>query len=230
MTNVDLPHAVLFDLDGTLVDTVGTRVEAWSDVFSRLGIASDREHLGTLMGSDGKYLARQVALRAGRELSDAEASAIDHLAGARFGELNQQPRPLPGARQILEYLDAAGVTWAIATSSRPEQVQVSVDAVGLRHQPFVADGSHVEHAKPAPDLLLAAAEQMGVAPRGTWYVGDSVWDMRAAVSAGMTAVGVVTGATSEDALREAGAEVIYRDLMSLLVALGGRVEPGDEPA
>jgi HAD superfamily hydrolase (TIGR01509 family) len=227
MTTVDLPHAVLFDLDGTLVDTVGTRVDAWSDVFSRLGIASDREHLATLMGSDGRFLARQVALRAGRELSDAEASAIDHLAGARFGELNRQPRALPGARQVLEYLDAAGVPWAIATSSRPEQVQVSVDAVGLGHQPFVADGSHVAHAKPAPDLLLATAEQMGIAPRGAWYVGDSVWDMRAAVAAGMTAVGITTGATSEDALREAGAEVTYRDLLALLETLGGEVDSGD---
>ena len=215
-------RAFLFDLDGTLVETVGIRIEAWMEVFRRFGIEAEHDFVGSLMGSDGKHVAREVASRAGRTLEPGQDAEIDRLAGERFGELNHDPRALPGASDILAFLDRAGVPWAIATSSRPEEATASVDALELGRRPIVADGGDVEHAKPAPDLLLKASRDLGVDPTGTWYVGDSTWDMQAAVAAGMVAVGVATGATSETDLSEAGAHVTYPTLHALLDELSSR--------
>jgi HAD superfamily hydrolase (TIGR01549 family) len=214
------PHAFLFDLDGTLIDTVGTRVEAWMDIFGQEGIPADPAFVGTLMGSDGRFVVHTVVGEAGRTVSDAAAIDIDHRAGLRFGELNHAPRALAGVREIVDYVESLGLPWAIATSSLPGQVQESIDALGLDSHPVVTDGSHVDHAKPAPDLLLNAAQQIKVEPAGTWYVGDSRWDMLAAVAAGMTAIGVTTGATPAEELREAGAAIVVEGLPQLLATVG----------
>jgi HAD superfamily hydrolase (TIGR01509 family) len=167
------------------------------------------------MGADGTRVAREVAEAAGRTLDDAEALDIDHRAGAAFSRLIRDPAALPGVLELLADLDRRGIPWAIATSSRRDQVRSSVDALGLPRPPTITDGSHVRHAKPAPDLLLAAAEQAGMEPATTWYVGDSRWDMLAAVAAGMVALGVATGATDGPALRASGAERTYPDLTAL---------------
>ena len=126
------------------------------------------------------------------------------------------PKPLPGARELLGALDERRLTWAIATSSRREQVAASIAALGLDHQPRIVDGSHVERAKPAPDLLLLGARELGVAPTECWYVGDSTWDMRAASAAGMVAIGVLAGAAVDEmALRDAGATLVVPTLGDL---------------
>jgi len=202
------PRALIFDLDGTLVDTVGTRIEGWLRTFEEYGIPADRGHVASLIGADGKRLAREVAEAAGRRLSDEEAEEIDRRAGEVYGQLNTDPRQLPGARELLLALDEAGLTWAIATSSRAEQVMASVDALQLPRRPHIADGSHVEHAKPAPDLLLHAAQELGLPPAACWYVGDATWDVMAALAAGMPCVAVASGSASAEALVEAGASAV----------------------
>ena len=102
----------------------------------------------------------------------------------------------------------SSLPWAIATSSRREQTTVSVAALRLAGQPRIVDGSHVEHAKPAPDLLLLAAKQLRTAAKSTWYIGDATWDMLASYAAGMIGVGVAYGAVTGDELRDAGARVV----------------------
>lgn len=200
------PSAIVFDLDGTLVDTVGDRIEAWTAAFDERSIPVDRAQLEPMIGMDGRMLARQVARTAARALADAEVEELDRRAGELFDERNRDPRPLPGARELLSRLDTLGITWAIATSSRPEQVARSVAALGVPGRPRIVDGSRVEHAKPAPDLLLLAARELGTDPRGTWYVGDSTWDMQAANAARMPGIGVLAGAAVDaDALLRAGA-------------------------
>jgi phosphoglycolate phosphatase-like HAD superfamily hydrolase len=115
-------------------------------------------------------------------------------------------------------MDRAGVTWAIATSSRPEQVTASIASLRLHVPPRIIDGSRVEHAKPAPDLLLLAARELGVEPGAAWYVGDSTWDMQAAVAAGMHPVAVLAGAAvGADELRAAGASVLLETLDDLFL-------------
>lgn len=208
------PSAIIFDLDGTLVDTVPARIDAWEAAFVERGISATRSELGPMIGMDGVRLAREVLAAAGRE--DADARDVDRRAGELFDERNQSPQPLPGARELLTRLDEAGITWAIATSSRAGQVAGSVAALRLDHQPRIIDGSAVEHAKPAPDLLLIAARELAVEPSTAWYVGDSTWDMRAAVMADMVPIAVLAGAAVDaGALRGAGASVVLETLLEL---------------
>ena len=217
------PAAVLFDLDGTLVDTVETRIAAWLDVFAEAGLPTTRDRLAPLIGVDGKRLAREIAAIAGKAIDDARAEEIDRRAGERYEELNTSPRPLPGFGRLVEVLEARGITWAIATSSRKEQVATSVDALGLDTEPRIVDASHVKHAKPEPDLLLLAAKEVGVEPSRCWYVGDSTWDMVSAVAAGMIAIGVTAGsAVDAGALEGAGATAVVERLADLAEALAGR--------
>ena len=216
MSRDGAPDALLFDLDGTLVDTVPARIEAWLAVLTEAGIATSRDALKPMIGMDGRRLAAEAAAAAGRRLSDEEADELDRVSGARFDALNRDPRPLPGARDLLVRLDEANATWAVATSSRAEQVAASVRALGLPHPLRIVDGSHVEHAKPSPDLLLRGADELGVDPGATWYVGDATWDMRAARAAGMRAIGVLAGAAVGEAeLRGAGADVVLPTLREL---------------
>ena len=210
------PSALIFDLDGTLVDTVQTRIAAWLQTFEEFGIPADRRQVANLIGSDGRRLARVVAEAAGRTIDAALAEEIDRRAGEVYSKLNTDPRPLPGARELLQALDAMGLRWAIATSSRPEQVGKSIESLNLSRPPKIVDGSRVEHAKPAPDLLLFAARELGVEPSHAWYVGDSIWDMQAARAAGMTPIGVASGSATADELEGAGASLTVDNLNQVL--------------
>ncbi len=210
------PGGVIFDLDGTLVDTVSARIQGWVEALAGAGIAAEPGVIAPMIGMDGKRVAREVAGHAGRMLSDEEVEAIDKAAGTAFDRLNLAPRPLPGGVELLAAIEESGLPWVIATSSRQEQVSVSVAALGLERQPEIVDGSHVEHAKPAPDLLLLAASRLGVEPTRCWAIGDSTWDMRAAVAGGLIAVGVTAGSavTAEDLL-QAGATLVVPALTDL---------------
>ncbi len=217
LSPVPRPAAVIFDLDGTLVDTVEARIRAWLAVFSEEGIPADRRHVAALIGTDGRRLAREVASQAGIVLEPGRAETIDARCGAIFARLNRRPQPLPGVDDLFRRLAVAGVPWAIATSSRREQVAASVDALNLASVPLIVDGTHVEHAKPAPDLLLLAADELHVEPARCWYVGDSTWDMLAASAAGMVGVGVTSGAADAATLLSAGARHLVASLAELEV-------------
>lgn len=210
------PAGIAFDLDGTLVDTVDARIEGWLEALDASGIAAARDQIAPMIGMDGKRLAREVAAASGRELEDGETETIDRAAGEAFDRRNREPRPLPGAQLLLGRLGELGIPWVIATSSRAEQVRASVAALRLPEEPTIVDGSQVRRAKPAPDLLLRAAERLGVAPGQCWAVGDSTWDIRASRAAGMAAIVVTVGsALGGDALREAGASLVVGTLDDL---------------
>jgi HAD superfamily hydrolase (TIGR01509 family) len=212
---------VLFDLDGTLVDTVATRIESWLEALAAAGFATTRERLAPLIGVDGRRLAREIAALAGVALEDGAADRIDRDSGARYDRLNTAPRALPGVGDVVQALEARRIAWVIATSSRKEQVMTSVRALGLAQEPQIVDASRVEHAKPEPDLLLFAAQQLQIEPAYCWCVGDSTWDMAAAVAAGMIPIGVTAGSAVDDAaLRGAGAAAVVGDLGELVPALG----------
>ena len=179
-----------------------------------------RDALAPLIGVDGKRLAREIAALAGQPIDDGRAEEIDKRSGEIYEHLNSDPKPLPGVRALIDAIEARGLRWSIATSSRKDQVQTSVKALGLDAEPSIVDASHVEHAKPEPDLLLRAAEELEVEPGRCWYVGDSTWDMVAAVAAGMLPIGVTAGAAvDEQALRGAGAAAVVRTLDEIADAL-----------
>ena len=216
-------RAVLFDLDGTLVDSVETRIDAWLAALDAAGLPTTREQLAPLIGLDGKRLATEIAALAGRPIDAARAEEIDHDSGERYEELNRSPRSLPGVGHLVGAIEARGIPWAIATSSRKAQVGTSVAALGLAAEPTIVDASHVEHAKPEPDLLLLAARELAIEPSRCWYVGDSTWDMVSAVAAGMIAIGVTAGsAVDATALVGAGAAAVVSSLDELAEVLATR--------
>ena len=214
---------MLFDLDGTLIDTVETRITAWLDALAEAGIPTTRDRLAPLIGLDGRRLAREIASLDGVSLDDERAEAIDHASGELYSRLNREPRPLPGVHELVAVIKARGLPWAIATSSRASQVASSVEALGLDHRPTIVDASHVQHAKPEPDLLLLAAKALAVDPARCWYVGDSTWDMASAVAAAMIPIGVTAGsAVDEAALVGAGAGAVVGSLLDLAEVLASR--------
>jgi HAD superfamily hydrolase (TIGR01509 family) len=216
------PAAVVFDLDGTLVDTVETRIDAWIETFQEVGIPSDRDTLVPLIGLDGRRLAREIAALAGSPIDFDRSEQIDKRSGEIYEQRNANPRPLPGVRELIDTIEAAGLPWSIATSSRKDQVGTSVDALGLEREPRIVDASHVKNAKPEPDLLLRAAEELDIDPGRCWYIGDSTWDMVAAAAAGMIPIGVTAGsAVDAAALRGAGAGAVVETLHEVAAALRG---------
>jgi HAD superfamily hydrolase (TIGR01509 family) len=215
-----LPLAVLFDLDGTLVDTVETRIAAWLRTFEEVGLPASRGQVAPLIGLDGKRLAKDIAAINDTPIDEPRAEEIDHLAGEIYEELNRSPRALPGVRRLIDAIEKRNIKWSIATSSRKAQVATSVAALGLANEPTIVDASHVKHAKPEPDLLLLAAKQLGIEPGRCWYVGDSTWDMVSAVAAGMIAIGVTAGSAVDSvALVGAGAAAVVSTLDELTEAL-----------
>jgi HAD superfamily hydrolase (TIGR01509 family) len=210
------PDAWIFDLDGTLVDTVETRIVAWLRTFEEQRIPANRVLVASLIGSDGRRLARIVAEAVGQTLDSRREEEIDRRAGEIYSELNVDPKTLPGAIDLLRTLDESRRRWAIATSSRREQVDASIKALGRSGRPIVIDGSNVEHAKPAPDLLLFAARELGVEPSRCCYVGDAIWDMQAAIAAGMPAIGVTSGSATDSELAGAGALFTVQNLTELI--------------
>ena len=216
------PAAVLFDLDGTLIDSVETRIAAWEEALEAAGFPATRERLAPLIGVDGRRLTREIAALAGVVLDEERAEAIDKRCGEIYERMNTTPRPLPGVGELIAAIEARGIPWAIATSSRKAQVTTSVAALGLRSEPTIIDASHVKHAKPEPDLLLLAAKQVKVEPARCWYVGDATWDMAAAVAAAMIPIGVTAGSgVDAGALRGAGAAAVVESLLELAEALSG---------
>jgi len=177
--------------------------------------------VAALIGSDGRYVARESARAVGRVLDDHQAESIDRRQGEMFETLNVDPKPLPGSRELLMMLDARSIPWAIATSSRHEQVGASIVGLRLPRPPTIIDGRDVAHAKPAPDLLLKASRVLGVPSSRCWYVGDSTWDMVAARAAAMVAVGVTAGsAVRADDLFLAGAVTVCKTLREVIKLIG----------
>jgi len=220
VTALPRPAAVIFDLDGTLVDTVETRIEAWIETFQEIGMPTDRDTLVTLIGLDGRRLAREIAALAGQPIDFDRSEQIDKRSGEIYERRNTDPRPLPGVHELIEAIEGAGLPWSIATSSRKDQVGTSVEALGLDGEPRIVDASHVQHAKPEPDLLLRAAEELDLDPGRCWYIGDSTWDMVAAVAAGMIPIGVTAGAAVDAAaLMGAGAAAVVATLHEVAAAL-----------
>ena len=219
------PTGIAFDLDGTLVDTVGTRIDGWLAALAAAGMRTTRVEVAAMIGMDGKRLARDVAEANHRRVTNDEIEEIDRAAGEAFDRLSTSPQPLPGVGDLLAAIEARGLRWVIATSSRAEQVTRSVAALGLAMPPTIVDGSQVKRAKPAPDLLLLAAERLGAPADRCWAVGDATWDIRASRAAGLTAIGVLAGsAVDRSALEEAGAALVVETLSELVELLDGAGE------
>ena len=211
--------ALIFDLDGTLVDTVYAHVFAWQRALAEEGMPIDGWRIHRRIGMSGGLFARAVAREVGRELSPTEVEDIQHRHGAIFRELLPERRALPGARKLLAELRARGIVHGIATSGRRPEIDRSLEALGVGEGTVVIDRGHVRRAKPEPDLFLACQEALGVDPGDCYVVGDAVWDLLAARRAGMLSVGLLSGGYGSDELLAAGAFRVYDDPAELHASL-----------
>jgi HAD superfamily hydrolase (TIGR01509 family) len=208
--------AFLFDLDGTLVDSVYQHVLAWREAMARVGIEVAVWSIHRRIGMSGGLMANAILRETGHTVTAEEAGRLLRLHAEAYARLADQVRPLPGARELLAYLSQAGVPWAIATSGRIESARPTLEALNVPPGVPVVTRDQVGHAKPDPDLFLAAAERLGVAISDSVVVGDSVWDLLAARRARALSVGLLSGGYGQDELESAGAYRVYQDPADLL--------------
>ncbi len=212
-------RAIIFDLDGTLVDTVYAHVFAWQLALAEAGLPIDGWRIHRRIGMSGGLFTRAVAREIGRPLTTEQARLLQDRHGELFRGLLPERRPLPGAVALLRHLREAGVPHGIATSGRRPEIDGSLAALEIPGETPVVDRGDVSRAKPEPDLFLACRERLGVPAEECYAVGDAVWDLLAARRARMLGVGVLTGGYGQDELLVAGAYRVYRDAAELDAAL-----------
>ncbi|TMM10714.1 MAG: HAD family hydrolase [Actinobacteria bacterium] len=183
---------VLFDLDGTLVDTNYLHTLAWSRALHDVGMWAPMNAIHRLVGMGGDQLVPRLLGHDVPGASDARSR--------RYNELLGEVRAFPGAAELLRNLHNAGVAVVLATSSPPDELDAKQD---------------VDKSKPAPDLFHAAMRAGMIEPARALAVGDSVWDLQAARAAGLGCVGVETGGFSQHELAEAGALHVYQDVREI---------------
>jgi len=211
--------AFLFDLDGTLVDSVYQHVLAWREALEAGGIRLAVWRIHRQIGMSGGLVVNALLRETGHRVSGEEAARLQQIHAEAYSRYVFQARPLPGARELLDYLTRAGVPWAIATSGRAESARLTLELLGVGDEATVVTRDQVQHAKPDPDLFLAAAERLGVEISTSVVVGDSVWDLLAARRARALGVGLLSGGYGREELERAGAYRVYNDPADLLLHL-----------
>ena len=211
--------ALIFDLDGTLVDTVYAHVFAWQRALAERGMAIDGWRIRRRIGMSGGLFTRAVGRELGRALDEAEAHALQDRHGELFREMLPERRALPGAVSLLAALRAGGVVHGIATSGRRPEIDASLAVLDVPDETVVVQRGDVERAKPAPDLFLECARRLGAETDECFVVGDAVWDLLAARRARMLSIGLLSGGYGDDELTRAGAFRVYRDPAELHSAL-----------
>jgi HAD superfamily hydrolase (TIGR01509 family) len=215
---LSITPAFLFDLDGTLVDSVYQHVLAWREALERAGIELAVWRIHRRIGMSGGLFVNALLRETGQASvpRDQAVRARQYHAEA-YARLVNQVRPLPGARELLAYLTEREVPWAIATSGWMESARPALEMLGVVEggAPIITR-DQVRYAKPDPDLFLAAARALSVQIGASVVVGDSVWDLLAAQRARALGVGLLSGGYGEDELARAGAYRVYQDPADML--------------
>ena len=204
--------AFLFDLDGTLIDSVYQHVLAWREALEKTGIQLSVWRIHRRIGMSGGLFVNALLRETGHQLTKQETVDLQRLHADAYARLVAQVRPLPGARELLDYLSKKRVRWAVATSGRMESAAPALKILGVDpNKVTVITRDQVRYAKPDPDLFLAAAKKPGVAMSASVVVGDSVWDLLAARRANALSVGLLSGGYGREELEKAGAYRVYKD-------------------
>ena len=218
--------AFLFDLDGTLVDSVYHHVLAWREALETEGIDLSIWRVHRKIGMSGGLMTNVLLRETGIEIDPARVERLQRLHAEAYKRNYANVRPLPGATALLTALTNAQIPWAIATSGRIETAGPVIQKLGvdLSRTPVITRDM-VKFAKPEPDLFIAAAERLGVRIETATVVGDSVWDMLAATRARALGIGFLSGGYGLEELERAGAYRVYedpQDLLDHLDEVGGR--------
>jgi HAD superfamily hydrolase (TIGR01509 family) len=216
----------LFDLDGTLVDSVYQHVLAWREALDEEGIELSVWRIHRKIGMSGGLFTNMLLRETGLEIEEARIERLRRLHAESYKRRSGQVRPLPGARELLAYLTHSRIAWAIATSGRMETAGPVLETLGVDPSRVpVITRDKVKYAKPDPDLFLAAAAALKVPIENACVVGDSIWDMLAARRAGALGVGLLSGGYGRDELERSSAYRVYEDPADLLKHIdevGGR--------
>lgn len=219
--------ALLLDLDGTLTDSVYQHALAWRKALELSGITLSVWRIHRRIGMSGGLLAESLARETGHALSDKETAKMKRAHARLFAALRRDVRALPGAKELVRHLTKTRVPWAVATSGALASARPLLKLIDLPDGVPVITRDDVEHAKPNPDLWIAAAARLGVPIESAIAVGDSVWDLLAARRARALGVGLLSGGYGQEELERAGAYRVYEDPADLLVhidELGIRAE------
>jgi HAD superfamily hydrolase (TIGR01549 family) len=208
--------AFLFDLDGTLVDSVYQHVLAWREAIASLGIQLAVWTIHRRIGMSGGLMANALLRETGHVVTQEEAARMQRVHAEAYARMADQVLPLPGAHDLLEHLTEIGVPWAIATSGKLESARRVLDKLRVGPAIPIVTRDQVDHAKPDPDLFLAAAERLAVPIADCVVVGDSIWDLLAARRARALGVGFLSGGYGQDELERAGAYRVYQDPADML--------------
>ncbi len=204
-------RALVFDLDGTLIDTVYAQVIAWQRSFAAEEMTVSAWSLHAKIGLGGKALAITVARELGKTISADQAEGMDKRHSVIMKELLPHAQPLPGATTLLHHLHELKVPYGIATSGERSGLEEPLRRLGISDDVAVVCKSDVERAKPEPDLFLTCQQRLNVPAKDCFVVGDAIWDMLAARRSGMLGVGVLSGGIGKAELTQAGAYRVYRD-------------------
>jgi len=209
--------AFLFDLDGTLVDSVYQHVLAWKEALDGEGIPLSVWRIHRKIGMSGGLFTHILLRETGLDITPERVDRLRRAHAAAYQSRAGSVRPLPGAVELLAWLTAQKIPWAIATSGRMETAGHNLEALGVDPARVpVVTRDQVRHAKPDPDLFVTAAARLGVDIHNALVLGDSIWDMLAAQRARALGVGLLSGGYGEDELARAGAFRVYEDPADLL--------------
>ncbi len=218
--------AFIFDLDGTLVDSVYQHVLAWKHALDQEGIALSVWRIHRRIGMSGGLFTNMLLRETGQPISAERVERLRRLHAEAYQAQATQVQPLPGARYLLAHLRQHGIPCAIATSGRMETARVNIEALGVDPvQLPVVTRDQVKYAKPDPDLFVIAAARLNTSVEAAVVVGDAIWDMLAARRARAFGVGLLSGGYGQEELERAGAARVYQDPADLLHHLdevGGR--------
>jgi HAD superfamily hydrolase (TIGR01509 family) len=218
--------AFLFDLDGTLVDSVYQHVLAWHDALEEVGIPLSVWLIHRKIGMSGGLFTNALLRETGFGINPEVVERLQRLHQEAYIRYSSTVRPLPGARDLLTHLTDIGMPWAIATSGRMATAKLTLETLGVDPTTApVVTRDQVQYAKPDPDLFVAAAGRLGVDVTSAVVVGDSIWDLLAARRARSLGVGLLSGGYGAEELERAGAYRVYedpRDLLKHLDEVGGR--------
>jgi beta-phosphoglucomutase-like phosphatase (HAD superfamily) len=208
---------LLFDLDGTLVDSVYAHVIAWREALEQFGIRMPNWKIHRRVGMSGKLFLPTILRELGHQMGPARVKALEKLRGKIFRKKIAGITPLPGAKDLLKFLEQAKVRWALATSGERDQTEKLIRDLAMPESVPIVSGDDITTAKPAPDTFVAAAEKLNVPPADCIVVGDSPWDHLAARRMKALSVGLLCGGYSQSELVEAGACRVYDDPADLLI-------------
>jgi HAD superfamily hydrolase (TIGR01509 family) len=217
---------MLFDLDGTLVDSVYQHVLAWSQVLESIGVVIPKWKIHRRIGMSGKSFLRELLREAVPRHRSIDLEQLEHNHDKLFSRMIPGIQVLPGTDQLLSHLSRTGVRSAIATTGGRKQASVLLKKITIPAGLPVLTGDDVEQAKPAPDIFVAAAKRLDVAISDCIVVGDSVWDLLAAGRKSALGVGLLSGGYGQEDLERAGAFRVYSDPGDLLLHIEQLGIPG----